>query len=108
MKNTKQYLNQYGYSDVAPYEIIKFSPSGKTAYIRAMLAEKDKSWKPNFIPGGFAGHCTNQDKQEWIITSDSKQPIIKARLHKNGTWHSSNGHHGMPSSKPVRFYDYNF
>ena len=105
----KQYMNYIGYSDVHPYEVLRFSPSGKTAYLRSMNSSLKKDWKPEVIPGGFSGHCVNQDQQEWDITSDPTGREVTVRLHRNGRWHCSAGsRYSNPCDKPVRFYDYNF
>jgi len=53
-----KYANLYGYSDVHPYEVVRVI-SEKTIEIRAMNASRDPNWKPEIIPGGFAGHCIN-------------------------------------------------
>jgi hypothetical protein len=100
-----KYMNLYGWSDVHPYEIIRWV-SEKTVEIRAMQATLDPSWKPEFIPGGFAAHCTNQSSQRYTYESDPNAPVIRARLGKKG-WKSKRGMH-KPSEKPRRFYDYNF
>lgn len=107
MTNTKSYLNYHGYSDIKPFEVLSVTASGKTAIIRQMKAERDLTWFPEIISGGFAGHCTNQNEQRWNISSDEDGFVTKARLSKSGHWKSSYGKHYM-SDKPISFYDYNF
>lgn len=99
-----EYANMSGYSDVKPFEIVRVV-SDKTIEIREMDAEKGE-WKPEFIAGGFAGHCVNQDDQVWNFKSNETNPVIRARRNKNG-WKSSYGNHIL-STEPVKFHDYNF
>jgi hypothetical protein len=101
-----QYANHYGYSDVNPYKVVRVV-SDKTIEVRAMNAEPDPLWKPNFVPGGFSAHCTNQSEQRWIITSDNNAKTIRIRLGKQG-WKSADGRKFRLSDQPKRFYDYNF
>jgi hypothetical protein len=103
---TEQYANHHGWSDIDPYEIVRVI-SDKTIEIRPMKAERDESVKLEWVVGGFAGHCTNQRAQKWHITRDEQAPVIRARLHKDGAYHSKCGKHYL-SDKPIRFYDYNF
>lgn len=69
-----------GYSDVAPYEVIEVSKSGKSATIRQMKATLDPSWKPEMIPGGFSAHCTNNHEQKWNLESDPEGSVVKISL----------------------------
>ena len=101
-----KYANQFGYSDVSPNEIVR-AVSAITLEIRAMRAERDPEWKPEIIPGGFAGHCVNQHEQRWIITSDLNAPVIRIRLGKKG-WKDRHGNRYNVSDSPRKFYDYNF
>ena len=101
-----QFANHYGYSDVNPYEVVRVV-SEKTIEVRAMNAEKDPTWTPEWVVGGFAGHCTNQHSQRWIITSDESAPTLRIRLGKHG-WKSADGRKFGLSDEPQRFYDYNF
>lgn len=101
-----QYANHIGYSDVNPFEIIR-KISDKTIEIRAMNAERDPNWKPDFVPGGFCGTVVNQGDQRWIISSNAESPVVRIRLGKQG-WKDANGRRFQLSDKPVKFYDYNF
>lgn len=104
--NEAKFANFYGYSDVKAYEIVKVV-SEKTIEIRRMNAVKDPNWKPEFVVGGFAGHCTNQNEQKWIYSQNTEAKVIRARLNKKGQWKSVYGRHVL-SDKPREFYDYNF
>ena len=100
------HANHSGWSDVHPYEIVRVV-SPKTIEIRVMDAELDENWKPEIIAGGFAGHCTNQGAQKWAYKSNPDYTVIRARLRKDGYFHSANGRHVL-SKTPYKFHDYNF
>ena len=102
---TYKYANHIGWSDVNPYEIVKVI-SDKTIEIRLMDSKK-LPWKAEWVEGGFAGHCTNQRDQKWDIVSDYDAPTVRARLRKDGYYHSSHGKH-LLGEEPRKFYDYNF
>ena len=101
-----QYANQYGYSDVYPFEVVKVI-SDKTIEVREMDAERDESVELKWVAGGFAGHCVNQRDQKWFITSNPENKIIRIRSGKGG-WKDKHGRKFGLSDKPIRFYDYNF
>lgn len=101
------FANLYGYSDVTPYEVISISPSGKQITIRAMKYERDPTWKPEGITGGFSWVCLNQNEQRWLIKSDPEGHIMKAHKRADGNFHSAYGKHKI-EAKPRRFYDFNF
>ena len=103
---TRQYANHFGYSDINPFEVVR-QISDKTLEVRAMNAERDESFKPDFVPGGFFGTVTNQHDQKWIITSNSDNAVVRIRLGKQG-WKDRNGRRFGLSDVPVKFYDYNF
>lgn len=100
------YANQFGYSDITPYEVVRWV-SDKTIEIREMDAVQDESVKLEWAPGGFAGHCINQRDQKWHITNNPENRIIRIRLAKKG-WQDKHGRKFGLSAKPVKFYDYNF
>ena len=102
----KPYMNLHLFTDARPYEVVRVV-SSKCVVLREMRAKLAEGEKPEILPGGFAGHCTNQRSLKYDITGDPAGDLIRARLHKNGQWHSSHGRH-VPSDKPVYFYDYNF
>ncbi len=98
------FANFIGYSDVEPYEIVRVI-SDKTIEIRAMDAER--AFDPEFVIGGFSAHCTNNDRQDWDITSNPNHDVIRARRQKNGSWKSHLGQHNL-SDSPRKKYDFNF
>ncbi len=102
-----QYANRLGWTDVEPYEIVK-TVTGRTVEIRQMNAERDKTFKLEWIPGGFAGHAVNQNQQRWIITSNPDAQVVRIRLHKDGHWYDRYRNRYALSDTPRKFYDYNF
>jgi uncharacterized ParB-like nuclease family protein len=107
MEKTMNYFTEYGYSQCYPYEVVR-RVTEKTLEVRAMKVLPDPAWKPEFIVGGFAGHCVNQSEQTWIYETDPGAPVKRVRLHKDGKWYFSGGGSGRLTEKPRYFYDYNF
>jgi hypothetical protein len=101
-----QYANHLGYSDINPYEVVRVV-SDKTIEVREMDAERDESVKLEWAVGGFSGVCLNQRDQNWFITSNAQNPVVRIRLGKNG-WKDAHGRRFDLSDRPVKFYDYNF
>lgn len=101
------YANLIGFSDVAPYEVLSMSKSGKQITIRAMNFERDPNWKPEFHAGGFVAHCSNQSEQKWIISRDDSRATMKAHKRADGYFWSAYGKHRI-EAQPRAFYDYNF
>ena len=102
-----KYANQIGYSDVNPFEVVRVV-SDKTIEVREMDAERDESFKLEFIPGGFSAHCVNQADQKWNISSNKANPVVRIRLSKNRGWQDKYGRRFMLADAPRKFYDYNF
>ncbi len=100
------YANHIGYSDINPFEVVRVI-SDKTMEIRAMDAERDESVKLDWVVGGFSGVCLNQRNQNWFITSNEQNRVVRIRLGKQG-WKDANGRKYQLSDEPVKFYDYNF
>lgn len=103
----EKFANKLGYTDVNPFEVVKVI-SDKTVEIREMKAEKDPSWTPEFVSGGYSGHCTNQYDQRWFISSDESQIPFRIRLSKSKGWQDKYGNRYQMNEKPIKFYDYNF
>jgi hypothetical protein len=104
--SAKKYANEIGWSDVEPHEVIR-EVSAKCIEIRAMDAKLAEGWKPEIIPGGFAGHCVNQSEQEWIYSSRDEAPVFRIRLGKKG-WKDKHGNRYVLADAPRKFHDYNF
>lgn len=103
------FANNALYSDVEPFEIVRVV-SDKTIDVRAMDAEMADDWKPEIIPGGFAGHCTNNSDQRkaWVITSNEANPVVRIRKQKDGTWYNKSNGRFFLAEQPAKKYDFNF
>ena len=100
------FANLHSHTDVEPYEIIRFIGTS-TIEIRKMVAVKNNDTPLEWVVGGFAGHCVNQKNQKWDVTPDLEATPIRARLRKDGKYHSAYGRHVL-SNTARKFYDYNF
>lgn len=93
------------WSDSHAYTIIKRTP--KTITIQRDEATLSKDFKPEWIPGGFAGHCVNQNEQRWTY---ERNPNGEVRvLHwsdKLNGWKTEFGYKARLGRH--EFYDYNF
>ena len=103
---TQQYFNRIGYTDVQPCEVVRVV-SHVTIEIRPMRVERG-DWQPEFVIGGFAGECINQNEQAWRIASDATEQTIRIRLHSDGKWRDSMGNKYTESVMPQCFRDMNF
>ncbi len=117
---TEKFANYLGYTDINPYEVVRVV-SDKCLEIRAMNAEAIK-WDKKIVQGGFSHRVVNQDDQQWDITSNEANPIVRIRLNKSGQkydretksfidaygWKDKDGARYSLSNKPIKFYDYNF
>jgi hypothetical protein len=89
-------------TDSQSYTVVK--KTAKTMTLQLDKQERHPDWKPNFIVGGFAGHCTNNYEQRWIVEPNPNGTTIVARLTKKGWQHA-----GMPIGRGRHpFHDYNF
>ena len=105
------YFTELGYSQSYPWVEVARSASGKTVTLAQVMVDPDPEWKAKkeFIPGGFFGHCPNQNEQTWLFASFNKDYTKKVRLCKNGQWRQG-GMRGTRfiENRAVEFYDYNF
>lgn len=92
------------WSDSHAGTIIKRTP--KTITIQRDKATISPDFKPEWIPGGFAAHCTNQDEQSYTYERDPHGETITAR------WSEKRGGFvyldKLISIGRHEFYDYNF
>ena len=106
----KKYANKYGYSDIEPYEVVEERTPNMylIRWMKSVQTEKSKKeLKDSFVAGGFFGHFDN-DLQEWNITSCEDNQPFAIRRHKDGNWYDTYHRKYCISSKPVKFYDFNF
>ena len=97
------------YSDIHPCTVVKRTK--KFVWVQMDNYKLAEGEKPNIIPGGFAGHCTNQRQLKYDITRNLKGAVSKFGLRANGKWCRCGQHDANPTSlgKGWRaFYDYNF
>lgn len=107
--NEMKYANKYLHTDVDPYEIVR-RISSSCLEVRAMdsveTEESKKKRRESFVPGGFCGNTDNA-VQEWKITSNPNNSVLRIRLHKDGCWYASGLRFGL-SDKSMKFYDFNY
>lgn len=75
--------------------------------VRQDKATLDPNFKPEFIVGGFAAHCTNQSDQTYTYEEDPNGNEYTFR------WSHKYGQYGQPNDARLikgrhEFYDYNF
>ena len=78
-----------------------------TVTVRRDKATLNPDFKPEWIPGGFAAHCTNQDEQTYTYESDENGTEYTFR------WSRKYQRYGQPGNLSLskgrhEFYDYNF
>ena len=99
---TGEYFPRCGYTDRDVWAVIK--ATAKTRTLAKVEVERDPDWKPEVIPGGFAGHCTNQHEQTWLFDHIDHEHTITIRDTKRG-WARKSERYIEGARK---FYDYNF
>ncbi len=93
------------WSDRHAGTIIKVTKASIT--IQRDKATLDPNFKPEWVAGGFAGHCTNQDEQKWSYERNEKGETYTIR------WSRKYNKFGTPGNLTAskgrhEFYDYNF
>lgn len=89
------------WTDRHAYTVISVSPKG----FKAQRDKVTRITKPEFIPGGFSGICTNNNEIKYEYEKDPSGHIISVRLRKNGFYQYGNQ---KLSSGRHEYYDYNF
>ena len=105
-----EYMTQTMYSDTTPWKVI--GRTATTVKLQEVLVERDPNWKPEIVPGGFAGHCTNQDEQTWLYAGLGQQTttvrLVKSRYYgSDKLWRSPQAGEFIANGAR-RKYDYNF
>lgn len=93
------------WSDRYAATVIKVTKN--TVTVRRDKAILDPDFKPEIIPGGFVGHCINQNEQTYTYEPDKNGTIY--RFH----WSKKYNRYGQPGNLTLskgrhEFYDYNF
>lgn len=97
------YFTEIGYSQMYPWLEIK--RTAKTVTLVKVVVGPDPDWKPEMLPGGFAGHCTNQHAQTWMYVGIRPTETKTIRMTQRG-WRSGETRFVEDSAR--EFYDYNF
>lgn len=92
------------WSDAHAGTVVK--KTAKTLTIRQDKATLAEDWKPEFIPGGFAAHCINQNEQRWTYEPNENGCVYVAYWSEKKCGYYSHGLHVTPGRH--EFYDYNF
>ena len=97
------YFTEKGYSQTYPW--VQVARTAKTVTLHKVNVQADPEWKPEIIPGGFSGHCTNQSEQTWLFGGIDAEREITIRMTNRG-WERRGA---MFIENVAReFYDYNF
>ena len=87
----------------------KIKKTNKTISVQKDHQEIDsEKWKPNILPGGFAGHCVNNYEQIWKVKSNANAPVGKFFAGKDGFFKSKGSRRKDIILGAHPFYDYNF
>ena len=102
------------YTDVTPATVIEVKRGGKHVTVQHDSYKLAKGEKPNIIPGGFSGHCTNQHALKYDITRNEnggKQTFTLRKLNGRYYWTGKgcrpDGHQRLAQGWWA-FRDYNF
>lgn len=98
----------HGYSDAYAYTVIDRNEKGTVLTLQRDKATLDPNFKPDFIPGGFAGHVTNNRSQVYSYERDPGGETVKVRLRKDGRFYVAGSTRPVTIGKRYEFYDYNF
>lgn len=80
-----------------------------TITIQRDKATLDPNFKPEWIAGGFAGHCTNQGEQTYTYERDPNGQIYRCRWSEKYGRYQTGCDGSMKITRGRReFYDYNF
>ncbi len=93
------------YTDKYAATIVKVT--AKTITVQRDTATLDQGFVPNIIPGGFAGHCTNQDEQTYSYESNPDGEIWKCQWSEKHQHYFAKGKF-LISKGRHEFYDYNY
>lgn len=96
------------YTDCDALTITRVSKSGKVFWATRDTATLLPGWKPEIIPGGFAGYCTNQYSQEYTYTSNPDGREIRFTFGKDGKWKCKKHYGEVTLGVRRAFRDYNF
>lgn len=93
------------YTDMEAYTIV--AKTAKSIKIQKDDAKLD-NWKPEIIPGGFAGHCVNQDSQKYTYTQNKENSTMVIYADKDGNYKQKGYRRPNVYLGRKKYYDYNF
>ena len=93
------------YSNRTACTVICISPSGKTIWMQEDTTVLD-DWKPEFVAGGFGGHCVNNATQTYQYSPNPDGATHRASSRKDGRFRTTRGEPVIPGRH--HFHDYNF
>lgn len=70
------------HTDVVPGTVTEVKRNGREVIVQRDTYELQKGEQPDFIPGGFAGHCTNQRELKYSYSRNEKGAIYKFTIRK--------------------------
>ena len=95
------------YSDAHAYTVIKVTKCSIT--VQRDTATIDPNFKPEFVTGGFAGHCTNQSEQTYTYERNPEGNVETYRWSTKNNRYQGGGDGSIIVTKGRHeFYDYNF
>lgn len=108
MDKNPKFISYIGYTDRHAFEVVRIV-SDKTLEIRRLTAERDESVEMEFVIGGFSAHCTTNNAQKWLFSSNPNQPTVRVRRskHDREIWVNGTSRYRI-TAQPEEFYDYNF
>lgn len=93
--------NERGYTVIAK--------TAKTITIQRDTATLDPNFKPEWIAGGFAGHCTNQDEQTYTYERNPEGEKVRCYWSERLGCYTTGGDQSIRIRRGRHeFYDYNF
>ena len=100
-------VTEYLYSDAHAYTVI--AKTKKTITIQRDKAILDPNFKPEWIAGGFAGHCTNQEEQTYTYERDPEGAKVRCFWSERLGCYTTGGDQSIKIGRGRHeFYDYNF
>lgn len=96
-QNIGKYVSKAGYSDVDIIGKI-VGVKGKRTYLVQCMNATRQTAELQYVVGGFAGHCINQDNQKWDFTTSNE--VVEVKNLKNSRL--------VITDNPFHYYDYNF
>jgi hypothetical protein len=105
------------WTDADAYTVVRVT---RTRIVARMDDATLDGWKPEIIPGGFAGHCTNQSSQRYTYSPNPQGRLVTVTLRR---WKDEEGNErrkwkakgyathpqgGSARAGRHKFHDYNF